>query len=65
MFLKIIVIIAATSFVLLVFGKAIYNHMQGKCNCPDCEGSCSTCNGNCKNYSKEELKKHLEETYLK
>ena len=59
--LEIIVIIAAISFVVAVFTKAIINHMHGKCNCDDCE----SCNGSCKKYTKEELKKHLEETYLK
>ena len=63
--LEIIIIIAAISFVVIVFTKAFINHLHGKCNCDECEGNCSNCNGNCKNYTKEELKKHLEETYLK
>ena len=62
MLLKITVIIVATSFVLIVFTKAFIDHLHGKCNCDECDGVCS---GNCKKYSKEELKKHLEETYLK
>ena len=62
---EIIIIIAAISFVVIVFTKAFINHLHGKCNCDECEGNCSNCNGNCKNYTKEELKKHLKETYLK
>ena len=60
--LEIIIIIAAISFVVIVFTKAFINHLHGKCNCDECDGNCS---GNCKKYSKEELKKHLKETYLK
>ena len=60
--LEIIIIIAAISFVLIVFTKAFINHLHGKCNCDECDGNCT---GNCKKYSKEELKKHLKETYLK
>ena len=62
MLLKIIVIIVAISFVVIVFTKAFIDHLHGKCNCDECDGACS---GNCKKYTKEELKKHLEETYLK
>ena len=64
--LEIIIIIAAISFVVIVFTKAIINHMHGKCDCPECDGMCDgSCSGNCSKYTKEELKKHLEETYLK
>ncbi len=59
---EIIIIIAAISFVVIVFTKAFINHLHGKCNCDECDGNCT---GNCKKYTKEELKKHLEETYLK
>ena len=60
--LEIIIIIAAISFVVIVFTKAFVNHLHGKCNCDECDGNCT---GDCKKYSKEELKKHLKETYLK
>ncbi|MBP5445698.1 MAG: hypothetical protein J6Y28_05965 [Acholeplasmatales bacterium] len=63
--LEIIVIIAAISFVVAVFTKAIINKVHGKCDCPECDGMCSLCDGSCNKYSKEELKKHLKETYIK
>lgn len=59
---EIIIIIAVISFVVIVFTKAFIDHLHGKCNCDECDGNCT---GNCKKYTKEELQKHLKETYLK
>ena len=58
--LEIIVIIAAISFVVIVFTKAFIDHLHGKSGCSDCDcnGSCS---GNCKHLTKEEVKNKMKE----
>ena len=64
--LEIIVIIAAISFVVIVFTKAFIDHLKGKTNCGECDGNCSSnCSGNCHKYTKDELKEHLKNSYLK
>jgi len=63
---EIIIIIAAISFVVIVFTKAFIDHLHGKCNCDECDGNCSSnCSGNCHKYTKDELKDHLKKSYLK
>ena len=58
--LEIIIIIAAISFVVIVFTKAFINHLHGKTDCAycDCNG---TCNGNCNHKTKEEIKNEMKE----
>ena len=58
--LEIIIIIAAISFVVIVFTKAIINRIHGKSDCAycDCNGSC---NGNCNHLTKEEVKNKMKE----
>jgi len=64
--LEILIIIAAISFVVIVFTKAFIDHLHGKTDCAYCDGNCSgNCSGNCHKYSKEELKEHLKNSYLK
>ena len=57
---EILVIIAAISFVVIVFTKAFINHLQGKTDCAFCESN-GSCNGHCKSLTKEEVKDKMKE----
>ena len=57
---EILVIIAAISFVVIVFTKAFINHLHGKTDCAFCESN-GSCNGHCKSLTKEEVKDKMKE----
>lgn len=58
--LEIIIIIAAISFVVIVFTKAFINHLHGKTDCAYCESN-GSCNGNCNHKTKDEIKNEMKE----
>ena len=57
---EILVIIAAISFVVIVFTKKIIDLKNGKSGCSDCDCN-GTCNGNCNHLTKEEVKNKMKE----
>ena len=62
--LEIMIIIAAISFVVIVFTKAFINHLKGKSDCAFCESN-GSCSGSCNHKSKDEIKNEMKEQLKK
>lgn len=59
---EVLAIVAVVSFVLLIFGKGIYDFLHGKSSCANCHGNCKNCSSDATE-TKNKLKQYLDESY--